>query len=450
MFYEFGKWRAMNSPELPEHEGRMQRPRRDLAAPQNFDLTGFLLSPRVTGIERVVQEILLHSAEFELAYFRYSDEHATFLELESAPVLERRTGGSYSRRLRFLLREMAVWLWSQSSRVRGKIDLVQRITPVARTFYVRFLSSDIRRPERTRETKVLRILDHICLIDVPRDRNHLLFLLSSAAQGTKFVVYLYDIIPAKNGEEWSSDLQPEQKELFALYLELVLQAEKVVCLSEFSKNEYLSFRQECGLPAQNVKVCLPPIKLGWVAAGKSLPKSLEPRQENRKILAVAPLLRRKNLRVVFAAIQRLIRNGSSPIELNLVCPVSASIDPEALRLLRELKALNSVRVTQHRDITDSKLKSLYQESHLVVVPSLYEGFGLPIVEARAAGCCVIASDIPVFRELSLEIGLRLVDAHAVGNWAREISKCIEGRCLTNSELMSLPSVGDFLDELDIG
>lgn len=42
---------------------------------------------------------------------------------------------------------------------------------------------------------------------------------------------------------------------------------------------------------------------------------------------------------------------------------------------------------------------LYQGAALFILPSLYEGFGMPILEAFASGCPVVASDIPVLREV---------------------------------------------------
>nr|WP_314427499.1 glycosyltransferase [uncultured Erwinia sp.] len=51
-------------------------------------------------------------------------------------------------------------------------------------------------------------------------------------------------------------------------------------------------------------------------------------------------------------------------------------------------------------VSDEQLVALYQHARAFVFPSLYEGFGLPIIEALANGCPVIASDIPAFREFA--------------------------------------------------
>lgn len=67
------------------------------------------------------------------------------------------------------------------------------------------------------------------------------------------------------------------------------------------------------------------------------------------------------------------------------------------------KALQSARAAKENvihigfiDQEDSP--ALYQGASLFVMPSLYEGFGMPILEAMAGGCPVLANNIPVLRE----------------------------------------------------
>lgn len=56
-------------------------------------------------------------------------------------------------------------------------------------------------------------------------------------------------------------------------------------------------------------------------------------------------------------------------------------------------------------VTKSELRALYQDCVGVVQPSKEEGFGLPLLEAMASGAPVIASDIPVFREVANDAAL---------------------------------------------
>ncbi len=51
-------------------------------------------------------------------------------------------------------------------------------------------------------------------------------------------------------------------------------------------------------------------------------------------------------------------------------------------------------------VSNPELKSLYQNAHSFIMPSMYEGFGIPILEAMSSGCMVICSDIPVFHEIA--------------------------------------------------
>ena len=50
------------------------------------------------------------------------------------------------------------------------------------------------------------------------------------------------------------------------------------------------------------------------------------------------------------------------------------------------------------------LAALYRRASLVLLPSEREGFGLPLVEAMACGISVVASDLPVLREVGGDDG----------------------------------------------
>ncbi len=50
-------------------------------------------------------------------------------------------------------------------------------------------------------------------------------------------------------------------------------------------------------------------------------------------------------------------------------------------------------------VSDATLQTLYQHAHALITPSLMEGFGLPGLEAMQQKCLVLASDIPVYKEI---------------------------------------------------
>jgi glycosyltransferase involved in cell wall biosynthesis len=57
-------------------------------------------------------------------------------------------------------------------------------------------------------------------------------------------------------------------------------------------------------------------------------------------------------------------------------------------------------VIEKSDASDADLATYMHHARALLFPSFVEGYGLPLVEALAAGTPVIASDIPVFRELA--------------------------------------------------
>jgi glycosyltransferase involved in cell wall biosynthesis len=68
--------------------------------------------------------------------------------------------------------------------------------------------------------------------------------------------------------------------------------------------------------------------------------------------------------------------------------------------LKEVRSLDIVdRVVLLSGISDRDLQWCYRNCSLLLAPSSIEGFGLPIAEALIAGCPVVCSDIPPFREI---------------------------------------------------
>src|SRR4030042_1299813 len=65
----------------------------------------------------------------------------------------------------------------------------------------------------------------------------------------------------------------------------------------------------------------------------------------------------------------------------------------------------------------------YKNAQGLIFPSLMEGFGLPGLEAMAAGCPVICSDIPVFREIYGEAA-NYFDPYDIDDIAEKIKKVI--------------------------
>jgi glycosyltransferase involved in cell wall biosynthesis len=100
----------------------------------------------------------------------------------------------------------------------------------------------------------------------------------------------------------------------------------------------------------------------------------------------------KGLAVLLAALALL----SPDIRLRCLCEPPHASDPVRADCAR--LGLES-RVSFEGKVPRDRLESAYQEAAIVVLPSLFEGFGLPAIEALAAGTPVVASDAGALPEV---------------------------------------------------
>lgn len=106
------------------------------------------------------------------------------------------------------------------------------------------------------------------------------------------------------------------------------------------------------------------------------------------VLAVGSIQPRKNLASLIRAFGR-IRIEHPRLNLVLVGPGFQKM-PRLRSLVDSLDLIRQVHVTGY--VTTDELRALYSTARLFVHPSVYEGFGLPILEAMACGAPVVAAN----------------------------------------------------------
>jgi alpha-1,3-rhamnosyl/mannosyltransferase len=156
---------------------------------------------------------------------------------------------------------------------------------------------------------------------------------------------------------------------------VVSAAQRVIAVSEFTRRELVDL---LGVPEAKIRVVPNGIEEVFTPEG--------PRRDGDYALAVGTLEPRKNLPRLVEAFARLSAEVRQDRLLVLVGALGWDTS-ETVDTLRRHSAL--VRELGHVD--DDELRALYRGAELFAYPSLYEGFGLPVLEAMASGTPVLTS-----------------------------------------------------------
>ncbi len=135
---------------------------------------------------------------------------------------------------------------------------------------------------------------------------------------------------------------------------------------------------------------------------------------------------RKNGERILSSYSRIAGSGEAGHAGLAVCGVLRRRNQRFLDQIKALGLSNMVMLTGF--VEDEDLPILYSAADLFLFPSLYEGFGLPILEAMACGTPVITSNISSMPEVAGDAAL-LVDPYDVDGLARAMKEV-----LTNKKL----------------
>ncbi len=119
-------------------------------------------------------------------------------------------------------------------------------------------------------------------------------------------------------------------------------------------------------------------------------------------LAMGDFGDRKNIRNVLFAFQKYLQSkGLCSLELVVSSQKYESI---YLSLLNQIE-IPSNRLKMHFNLSNDQLARKYANAKAFIYPSLYEGFGMPIIESMACGCPVITSNFGAMKEVAGKAGI---------------------------------------------
>ncbi len=147
------------------------------------------------------------------------------------------------------------------------------------------------------------------------------------------------------------------------------------------------------------------------------------------VLGVGTLEPRKNLRTLLAAFALLPSRLASQFQLVLAGkPGWGTANLE--KYLRSYAKRSSLVLTGY--VAEVDLRAMYASARMFVFPSFYEGFGLPVAEALASGCPVIASTAPSLQEVAGSAAIFVDPKSPPEEWSRAMVRVADSAELRHS------------------
>lgn len=224
--------------------------------------------------------------------------------------------------------------------------------------------------------------------------NQDLAFLLTKMELSRTVVTCYDLIPwvyyRNRSRYWKRNIEGLRK------------ADRIITISKFSKEDII---RNAGVPADRIDViyCGVDRNVFYPRRDRTALDTLGIQPDARVLLYVGSEEPRKNLAVVLEAVS-LVRKEIPTIMLLKVGSPGMSGSRKLITQLITKFHLED-RVFFSGDISEEMLAKYYNASDLFIFPSLYEGFGLPIIEAMACGCPVIASNTTSIPEVVGDAGI---------------------------------------------
>ncbi|MDD5083354.1 MAG: glycosyltransferase family 1 protein [Candidatus Moranbacteria bacterium] len=248
-----------------------------------------------------------------------------------------------------------------------------------------------------------------------------------APKGTRHVMLVHDIIPRIFPEY----LNNSRKRTYQRLIEAAIKkADKIAVVSAYTRNDLVA---QLGIMSRDVSVCyvdVDPLFRKSVSIGRAhdvmrkyhlhpgyiyLGGGLEKRKNAEGLLyAYAALLKTNKKQEFIHDMPKLVISGKLMPEL-----APLIVDVEAL--VKQLNLTGQVKILGF--VPQEELPALYKQALFFVFPSLYEGFGLPVLEAMSQGTPVLTSHTTSLPEVGADT-VMYCDPSDVSDMARALRKLL--------------------------
>lgn len=154
--------------------------------------------------------------------------------------------------------------------------------------------------------------------------------------------------------------------------------------------------------------------------------------DNRFFLLAAAHYPHKNIQLALDAFS-IVRALDNDVELVLTGQLPENLVGTGGVAL-ELRS-DGVRVVGY--VEDAELGRLYRQCQATLIPTLYEGFGLPAIEALGLGSQVIHSNVGGLREVTRDLQALTANPYSVQAWVDQMDRVRSSRPRQNQYVISL-------------
>lgn len=252
--------------------------------------------------------------------------------------------------------------------------------------------------------------------------------IPSRLPSTSVVVTVYDLIPLVFEEQYLKNAPAWLRRGYRAACRNIARADRIVTISECSKKDLIKL---LGVREEKIDV----VHAGPSGNFRVLEDKTGVERVKRKfgidkdfILCTGGFDYRKNLERVIESYNLLppeCRRGS---QLVIVCRLLPEEEATLRKMAETFRIGDDLVLTNY--VTDEELVALYNGATLLLFPSLYEGFGLPVLDAMTCGTPVVTSKVSSLPEVAGDAAI-LVDPYDV----RDIAEAVE-RVLTNPQLQA--------------
>jgi glycosyltransferase involved in cell wall biosynthesis len=233
----------------------------------------------------------------------------------------------------------------------------------------------------------------------------------SLLDDTPFVLTIYDM---------SHELYPHLFSRFDFTAEnkmkVSAKANRIIAISEHTKKDIITL---LNIPASKIDV----IPLATTFSPDKTSKA-DISIPDKYFLYVGKRNTYKNFLFLLYAMKDLHQTGS---HYSLICAGGGKFSAQEREVIRKLQL--SDKIIQ-MDVDDNVLMRLYSKAQAFVFPSLYEGFGIPILEAFACGCPALLSNRSSLPEVGGNAAIYF-DPESISDLSEKLARLIEDKDLTD-------------------